>query len=166
MLLISTRPSQIAVSERARIWHGGLLLFPTRPPVQRHVLSAATGGGSYFYSEITRPGSSSTAHTAGAELRDVSGGSFGIQYSPMRAPANESLQYEPRRKTLPDDYYNYTYDAENRLIKVAGNLDTQSKEFRYDYLHRRVQERQLLGASENRAAAISVYAGNLFNSRG
>jgi hypothetical protein len=105
------------------------------------------GSGSYFYSEIPRPGSSSVAEIVGAELKSVYGGAYGIQKLPYRK-ASESPQFDASGNLTSEDLYTYPYDAEDRLIKITSAVGgTASKEIRYDHLHRRVEEKDFAGGA-------------------
>ena len=64
------------------------------------------------------------------------------------APAYQKLQYDDDGNILDDGVWQYTWDAENRLVKMRPTvmgLDSgmlaQVLAFRYDYQHRRVEKK-------------------------
>jgi RHS repeat-associated protein len=77
------------------------------------------------------------------------------------APAAETMTYDLDGNITADGIYDYTWDAENRLIRVEVNAGARAAGFphrvienRYDYMGRRVEKR-VLDAATTPAVEIS-----------
>lgn len=81
------------------------------------------------------------------------------------AQALQSFTYDEDGNMTGDGVWNYTYDAENRLVQmtttsvaVMAGFPNRTLEFKYDYLHRRVQKRSL-----NQTTSTDVYRRYLYD---
>ena len=102
--------------------------------------------GPYFFD----PFNLSNNPTAVYAALTVSDGTTSSQLLAFLAPAAESFAHDADGNLTSDGRWDYTYDAENRLVSmqthaalspsVIPNANAQRLEFKYDYLGRRVEK--------------------------
>ncbi len=125
----------------------GYHFFRLTSPYAGDYYPSAQGGGSYLLSEIPRPGSSAVAEVVNVEYRNVYGGFYENRKLPYRRAA-ETFQYDYAGNLTSEDLYAYQYDAEDRLTRIVASVSTAaSKDILYDYLGRRVEEKDYAGST-------------------
>lgn len=103
--------------------------------------------GEFFRKEATVANSSSAVWNTSTVTASQSGNNNSVTVNHFVPAATESYTYDDDGNLLSDGRWNYTWDAENRLIKqesLAGGPSGSKRrlEYKYDYRHRRIWKKE------------------------
>ncbi len=112
----------------------------------------ASRQGAYWGAQVFLPNNSGPNKSTLTITAGLGGNSTAQTRNAFLPPALQTFQYNPDGTLQSDGIWTYTWDAENRLVRMdsnpGGGYPSRTLEFKYDYLGRRIQKRSVSSAGD------------------